>query len=128
MKTISLAVMCFLVAGTFLAQGCKSGSSTTGAAQQANQSSGTQAENANSPAVTRAAAPANPSAARMSWSKIEGIEGLPAEAYIDVGRLSCTPDGNVQVWQKFVYPKGSSARLSSMTYLKENGRSYENYG
>jgi len=67
-----------------------------------------------------------PTPAGKFWTKIDGIDGLPAEAYIDTASISCT-SGNVRVWEKFVYPRGSSARLSSMNYLKEHGKPYESY-
>lgn len=47
MRKLPSAVLWFLIAGVFLAQGCKSGSTTTGAAQQPSQSSGTQVASAN---------------------------------------------------------------------------------
>lgn len=119
---------CLLVAIAFvvLLPGKKDSAQHSGATEQPTPPEQAEISSPSSqpPVVVPASAPKGQG---RDWLKIEDIDGLPALAYIDTESATRNAEGNVVIWQKFVYPYSSAASFSSRRYLRDHGLPSDNY-
>lgn len=71
--------------------------------------------------------PSQESGNKKKWVYIEESRYHDFETYIDVQNISCSSEGVLKVWTKWIHAPGSTLHMKALKYLKDAGKNYNDY-